>query len=70
MSNSAGVALTRPTLPGKLGLGSSHGTWDRIVVIGAGIAGSPTAVALQRRHCDVSIIEARTETATGAAVSI
>lgn len=42
----------------------------RIVIIGAGIAGLATAVALQQRDYDVSIIEERTDTSTGAAISI
>jgi 2-polyprenyl-6-methoxyphenol hydroxylase-like FAD-dependent oxidoreductase len=42
----------------------------RIVVIGAGLAGLATAVALQRRDHDVSIVERRTHTSTGAAISI
>ncbi len=43
---------------------------QRVVVIGAGIAGLATAVALQRREYDVSIIEQRADTSTGAAISI
>jgi 2-polyprenyl-6-methoxyphenol hydroxylase-like FAD-dependent oxidoreductase len=42
----------------------------QILVIGAGIAGLATAVALQRRGHDVSIVEARTDTASGAGISI
>ena len=42
----------------------------RIVVVGAGIAGLATAVALQRRGHDVTVIEERTDTATGAGISI
>ncbi len=41
-----------------------------IVVIGAGIAGLATAVALQRRDHDVSVIERRSDTSTGAAITI
>ncbi|GAB7146148.1 FAD-dependent oxidoreductase [Mycobacterium riyadhense] len=41
-----------------------------IVIIGAGIAGLATAVALQQRDCNVSIIEERTDTSTGTAISI
>jgi 2-polyprenyl-6-methoxyphenol hydroxylase-like FAD-dependent oxidoreductase len=43
---------------------------QRIVVIGAGIAGLATAVALQRRNHDVSVIEQRSDTSPGAAISI
>lgn len=42
----------------------------RIVVIGAGIAGLATAAALQGRGHDVSVIEAREDTASGAGISI
>jgi len=42
----------------------------RIVVIGAGIAGLAAAVALQRRDHDVTVIERRTDTSTGAAITI
>jgi 2-polyprenyl-6-methoxyphenol hydroxylase-like FAD-dependent oxidoreductase len=42
----------------------------QIVVVGAGIAGLATAVALQRRGHDVTVIEERTDTATGAGISI
>lgn len=42
----------------------------RIVVIGAGIAGLATAVALQRRGHDVMLIEERTDTSSGAGISI
>ena len=41
-----------------------------IVVIGAGIAGLATAVALQRRGHDVSVIERRSDTSPGAAITI
>lgn len=43
---------------------------QRIVVIGAGIAGLATAAALQRRGYDISIIEERMDTSTGTAISI
>lgn len=43
---------------------------QRIAVIGAGIAGLATAVALQQRGYEVRVIEARTDTSTGAAISI
>ena len=43
---------------------------QQIVVIGAGIAGLATAVALQRRGHDVTIIEERTDTSSGAGISI
>jgi 2-polyprenyl-6-methoxyphenol hydroxylase-like FAD-dependent oxidoreductase len=42
----------------------------RIVVIGAGIAGLATAVGLQRRGHDVTILEERTDTSSGAGISI
>ena len=42
----------------------------RIVVIGAGIAGLATAVALQRRGHDVTVLEDRTDTSSGAGISI
>ena len=43
---------------------------QRILVIGAGIAGLATAVALQRRGHHVSIIEERTDASSGAGISI
>ncbi|MCQ4359802.1 MULTISPECIES: FAD-dependent oxidoreductase [Mycobacterium] len=43
---------------------------QRIVVVGAGIAGLASAVALRRRGYDVSIVEQRTDTTPGAAISI
>ena len=42
----------------------------RIVVIGAGIAGLATAVGLQRRGHDVTILEERVDTSSGAGISI
>ena len=42
----------------------------RIVVIGAGIAGLATAAALQDRGHEVSVIEAREDTSSGAGISI
>ena len=42
----------------------------QIVIVGARIAGLATAVALQRRGHDVTVIEERTDTATGAGISI
>src|SRR4051812_50117860 len=41
-----------------------------ILVIGAGITGLATAVALQRRGHDVTVIEKRTDTPSGAGISI
>jgi 2-polyprenyl-6-methoxyphenol hydroxylase-like FAD-dependent oxidoreductase len=40
------------------------------LVIGAGIAGLATAVALQRRGHDVTVLESRSDTTTGAGISI
>lgn len=41
-----------------------------ILVVGAGITGLATAVALQRRGYDVSVAEARADTTSGAGISI
>ena len=41
-----------------------------IVVVGAGIAGLATAVALQRRGLDVTVFEDRADTLSGAGISI
>jgi 2-polyprenyl-6-methoxyphenol hydroxylase-like FAD-dependent oxidoreductase len=43
---------------------------QQILVIGAGITGLATAVALQRRGHDVAVIEERTDTSSGAGISI
>jgi 2-polyprenyl-6-methoxyphenol hydroxylase-like FAD-dependent oxidoreductase len=43
---------------------------QRILVVGAGIAGLATAVALQRRGHDVTVIEERADTSSGAGISI
>jgi 2-polyprenyl-6-methoxyphenol hydroxylase-like FAD-dependent oxidoreductase len=43
---------------------------QQILVIGAGISGLATAVALQRRGNDVTVIEERTDTSSGAGISI
>lgn len=43
---------------------------QRILVVGAGIAGLATAIALQRRGHDVAIVEERTDTSSGAGISI
>ena len=43
---------------------------QQFLVIGAGIAGLATAVALQRRGHDVTVIESRSDTTTGAGISI
>ena len=43
---------------------------QHFVVIGAGIAGLATAVALQRRGHYVTVLEERTDTASGAGISI
>ena len=43
---------------------------QRILVIGAGIAGLATAVGLQRRGHDVTIVEERSDTSSGAGISI
>src|ERR1700732_4163045 len=42
----------------------------QILVIGAGISGLATAVALQRRGHDVTVIEERADTSSGAGISI
>jgi 2-polyprenyl-6-methoxyphenol hydroxylase-like FAD-dependent oxidoreductase len=42
----------------------------QILVIGAGISGLSTAVALQRRGHEVTVIEERTDTSSGAGISI
>jgi 2-polyprenyl-6-methoxyphenol hydroxylase-like FAD-dependent oxidoreductase len=42
----------------------------QILVIGAGISGLATAVALQRRGHEVTVIEVRTDTSSGAGISI
>jgi 2-polyprenyl-6-methoxyphenol hydroxylase-like FAD-dependent oxidoreductase len=43
---------------------------QRILVVGAGITGLATAMALQRRGHDVTVIEERTDTSSGAGISI
>ena len=43
---------------------------QQFLVIGAGIAGLATAVALQRRGHDVTVLESRCDTTTGAGISI
>lgn len=43
---------------------------QRILVIGAGIAGLATAVAMQRRGYAVAVLEERTDTSSGAGISI
>ena len=43
---------------------------QRIVVVGGGIAGLAAAVALQRRGHDVTVLEERTDTSSGAGISI
>jgi 2-polyprenyl-6-methoxyphenol hydroxylase-like FAD-dependent oxidoreductase len=43
---------------------------QRVVVVGAGIAGLATAVGLQRRGYEVTVVEERTDTSTGAGISI
>lgn len=42
----------------------------RFIVVGAGIAGLATAAALQRRGHDVTVLESRIDTTTGAGISI
>jgi 2-polyprenyl-6-methoxyphenol hydroxylase-like FAD-dependent oxidoreductase len=43
---------------------------QQILVVGAGIAGLATAVALQRRGLDVTVVEERTGPSSGAGISI
>ncbi|TFV59625.1 FAD-dependent oxidoreductase [Mycobacterium sp. PS03-16] len=43
---------------------------EQIMVVGAGIAGLATAVALQRRGRDVSVFEEKSDTSAGAGISI
>ena len=43
---------------------------QRFLVVGAGIAGLATAVALQRRGHDVAVIESRSDDSAGAGISI
>jgi 2-polyprenyl-6-methoxyphenol hydroxylase-like FAD-dependent oxidoreductase len=43
---------------------------QQFLVIGAGIAGLATAVALQRRGYDVGVLESRADTTSGAGISI
>jgi 2-polyprenyl-6-methoxyphenol hydroxylase-like FAD-dependent oxidoreductase len=43
---------------------------QRILVVGAGIAGLASAVALQRCGYEVTVVEERTDTSTGAGISI
>ena len=43
---------------------------NQILVIGAGIAGLASAVALQRRGHDVTVIEERTDASSGAGISL
>ncbi|RDH80035.1 FAD-dependent oxidoreductase [Mycolicibacterium moriokaense] len=45
-------------------------TQQQFLVVGAGIAGLATAVALQRRGHDVSVLESRSDTTSGAGISI
>jgi len=42
----------------------------RVVVVGAGIAGLATAVALQRRGFDITVFEEKVDTSSGAGISI
>lgn len=42
----------------------------RIIVVGAGIAGLATAIGLQRTGHDVTVLEERTDTSSGAGISI
>jgi 2-polyprenyl-6-methoxyphenol hydroxylase-like FAD-dependent oxidoreductase len=49
---------------------TKHHVTRRILVIGAGIAGLATAVGLQRRGHQVTVIEERADTSQGAGISI
>ncbi|OBJ73563.1 FAD-dependent oxidoreductase [Mycobacterium sp. 1274756.6] len=42
----------------------------RIVIVGAGIAGLATALGLQRAGYEITVVERRTDTSTGAGISI
>ena len=57
---------------GPRGPGATFDGWrsSRFLVIGAGIAGLATAVALQRRGHDVTVLESRSDTTSGAGISI
>lgn len=46
------------------------GMTRRIMIVGAGIAGLATAIGLQRRGYEVTVVERRTDTSTGAGISI
>ena len=43
---------------------------QQILVIGAGISGLATAVAMQRRGHEVTVIEERIDTSSGAGINI
>ncbi|TVS84432.1 FAD-dependent oxidoreductase [Mycobacterium helveticum] len=43
---------------------------ERVVIVGAGIAGLATAIGLHQRGYDVTVLERRTDTSAGAGISI
>ncbi len=75
------AALSSPRPPARCWCSTCKAAGDRgatfdgwhtqqFLVIGAGIAGLATAVALQRRGHDVTVLESRADTSSGAGISI